>query len=153
MGDLYVNPVAFDAIICTLYSPVNPLDNIDYNDIKHLIKVHTTKGQAEAIAIPGKDNEARALQEFEDELYFELREQHQRIDLFVQSKSGEITRRLGKWSSLYRSFSLLKPFYSVHLDKQIAQLEKRTSYSVNKQMPVRRIEKFAKFEEETLKYV
>lgn len=78
-----------------LYSPVNPQDNIDYNDIKHLIKVHTTKGQAEAIAIPGKDNEAKALQKFEDELYVELREQHQRIDLFVQSKSGEITRRLG----------------------------------------------------------
>lgn len=78
-----------------LYSPVNPQDNIDYNDIKRLIKVHTTKGQAEAIAIPGKDNEAKALQKFEDELYVELREQHQRIDLFVQSKSGEITRRLG----------------------------------------------------------
>lgn len=143
------NYVTFVAII---YSPVNPLDNIDYNDIKHLIKVHTTKGQAEAIAIPGKDNEAKALQKFEDELYVELREQHQRIDLFVQSKSGEITRRLGMWSSLRPSCSLLKILYLVHLDKQIAQLEKHTSYSVQKQIPVRRLEKFAKVEEETLKY-
>lgn len=137
-----------------LYSPVHPLDNIDYNDIKHLIKVHTTKGQAEAIAIPGKDNEAKALQKFEDELYVELREQHQRIDLFVQSKSGEITRRLGMLCDLaadHHSFLLIS-FYLVHLDKQIAQLEKRTSYSVHRQIPVRRLEKFAKVEEETLKY-
>lgn len=69
-------------------------DNVDYNDIKRLIKANTTKSQAEAIAIPGKCNEAKALQKFEDELYAELREQHQRVDLFVQCKAGEITRRL-----------------------------------------------------------
>lgn len=54
-------------------------------------------------------------------------------------------------ASDHHSF-LLKSFYLVHLDKQIAQLEKRTSYSVHKQIPVRRLEKFAKVEEETLKY-
>lgn len=70
------------------------LDNVDYNDIKRLIKIHTTKGQARATVIPGKQNEAIAIQKFEDELYVELYEQHQRIDLFVRSKSGEIARRL-----------------------------------------------------------
>ena len=70
-------------------------DNIDYNDIKHLIKVHTTHGQGQAKAIPSGDNEAKQLEKFENELYRELREQHQRIDLFVQSKTGEIARRLG----------------------------------------------------------
>lgn len=70
-------------------------DNVDYNDIKHLIKIRTTHGQGQARAIPGIDGEAKAFHEFEDELYRELRDQHQRIDLFVQSKSGEIARRLG----------------------------------------------------------
>ena len=70
-------------------------DNVDYNDIKHLIKVRTTHGQGQARTIPGSNNEAKAFQAFEDELYNELKEQHQRIDLFVQSKAGEIARRLG----------------------------------------------------------
>ena len=70
-------------------------DNVDYNDIKHLIKLRTTQGQGQPKAIPGSDHESRAFHAFEDELYRELRDQHQRIDLFVQSKSGEIARRLG----------------------------------------------------------
>lgn len=73
------------------------LDNVDYNDIKHLIKVRTTQGQGQARAVPGSDGEAKAFQAFEDELFRELRDQHQRIDLFVQSKAGEIARRLGTY--------------------------------------------------------
>lgn len=72
-------------------------DNVDYNDIKHLIKVRTTQGQGQAKAIPGSDNETKAFHAFEDELYRELYDQHQRIDLFVQSKGGEIGRRLGTY--------------------------------------------------------
>ncbi|KAH0555773.1 hypothetical protein GP486_006283 [Trichoglossum hirsutum] len=68
--------------------------NVEYNEIKHLIKVRTTRDQAHAISIPGRGNENAALNEFEEELYSELCEQHQRIDLFVASKSGEISRRL-----------------------------------------------------------
>lgn len=40
----------------------------------------------------------------------------------------------------------------VHLDKQIAQLEKRNAYSNHTKIPVRRLEKFSKAEEATLKY-
>jgi hypothetical protein len=70
---------------------------VEYNEIKHLIKARTTRDQAHAISIPGRGNgENTALKEFEDELYSELSEQHQRIDLFVFSKSGEVSRRLGK---------------------------------------------------------
>lgn len=87
------------------------LDNIDYNEIKHLIKVRTTKDQAQSITVPGHENEAKALQDFEDELYNELRQQHQRIDLFVQSKSGEIARRL----SVFLSQSLSVNMTYVHL--------------------------------------
>ena len=76
------------------------IDNVDYNDVKALIKLRTTHGQGQAKDIPGSSNEFKRLQAFEEELYRELREQHQRIDLFVQSKSGEIARRIGKKSSL-----------------------------------------------------
>jgi len=39
-------------------------------------------------------------------LYNELRQQHQRIDLFVQSKSGEIARRLSVFLSQDLSMDL-----------------------------------------------
>jgi len=72
----------------------HPPDNIDYNSLKHHIKVHTTKDQATAIAIPGKQDTTLRL--FEDDLYAELCRQHDRVDLFVSSKSDEIARRLRK---------------------------------------------------------
>ena len=36
------------------------VDNIDYNELKTLIKVHTTRGQAQAIPIPGQEDTALA---------------------------------------------------------------------------------------------
>lgn len=67
--------------------------NVDYNEIEYLIKARISKGQAQPTAVQGKDNEARASQKFEDKLYAELCDQHQRIDLFVQSKARETSRR------------------------------------------------------------
>jgi len=69
------------------------VDNIDYNELKQLIKRQTTKDQSKAIAIPGHDDVA--LLEFEDSFYQELCCQHDRVDLFVRSKAGELNRRLG----------------------------------------------------------
>jgi hypothetical protein len=60
-----------------------------------LIKARTTDAEAQAIPVPGGENKTDALKKLEDELYVELLKQHQRVDLFVQSKSGEIKRRLG----------------------------------------------------------
>lgn len=67
-------------------------DNLDYNSLKHEIKVHTTRDQATAIAIPGHQDPS--LRRFEDGLYLELCRQHDRVDLFVSSKADEIARRL-----------------------------------------------------------
>lgn len=67
-------------------------DNVDYNELKTLIKIHTTKDQAQAIAIPGQ--EGTALAKFEDLFFKELYSQHDRVDLFVKSKADEIGRRL-----------------------------------------------------------
>ena len=68
------------------------IDNIDYNSLKHHIKVHTSRDQASAIAIPGHQD--TALSKFEDELYKELCLQHDRVGLFVGSKADEISRRI-----------------------------------------------------------
>jgi len=69
--------------------------NLDYNSLKRAIKVHTTRDQATAIAIPGQPD--KSLRAFEDGLFLELCKQHDRVDLFVKSKAGEVTRRLGMW--------------------------------------------------------
>lgn len=68
------------------------IDNVDYNELKNLIKVNTTKDQAQAIAIPGQTDPV--LQKFEAEFFNELANQHDRVDLFVKSKADEIGRRL-----------------------------------------------------------
>ncbi|KAI9873773.1 MAG: hypothetical protein M1830_010614, partial [Pleopsidium flavum] len=107
--------------------------NLDYNEIKNLIKVRTTRDQAQAISIPGQENEGNGLQEFENELYAELREQHQRIDLFVQSKSGEIKRKLN------------------HLHKQVVQLARHNNFGEQSWISMRQLEKYSKVEEAVLK--
>lgn len=76
----------------TNHVPCDVIDNIDYNSLKHYIKVHTTRDQATAIVIPGHPD--TALAKFEDELYLELCRQHDRVDLFVSSKADELSRRL-----------------------------------------------------------
>lgn len=68
------------------------LDNVDYNELKYLIKVNTTRDQGQAITIPGHDD--NALQKFEDAFFTELWNQHDRVDLFVKSKADEYNRRL-----------------------------------------------------------
>ncbi len=68
-------------------------DNIDYTTLKKLIKVHTTKGQGRAIAIPGHEN--TALRRFEDDFYCELCDQHDRIQGFVADLIFEGNIELG----------------------------------------------------------
>lgn len=69
-------------------------DNLDYNSLKHEIKMHTTRDQATAMVIPGYEDPALA--KFENALFDELCRQHDRVDLFVNSKADEILRRMGK---------------------------------------------------------
>lgn len=80
-------------------------DNIDYDEIKHLIKENTTPGKGKAVSIPGQGSDAE--REFERNLYNILLEEHDRIGLFVKSKSLEIQRRLGMFSSRTQHSDLL----------------------------------------------
>lgn len=68
-------------------------DNIDYEEIKNFIKENTTPGNGKAVSVPGTGDETA--RHFEEALYDILRDQHERINLFVRSKAGEIKRRLG----------------------------------------------------------
>src|SRR5205807_466708 len=100
-------------------------DNLDYNEIKQLIKRYTT-GKPLV-----KSPEAKT--DFEDEFFNILMDQLGRvllaialgdrcgsltvvqIDLFVKSKSGEVDRRIGKRTRCLnsnRSFELTPPPYS-----------------------------------------
>ncbi|KAK3383975.1 hypothetical protein B0T24DRAFT_71067 [Lasiosphaeria ovina] len=106
------------------------LHNIDYNSLKHHIKVHTTKDQATAITIPGRQD--TELTRFEDELYTELCRQHDRIDLFVTSKADEIARRL------------------LYLSEQIHRLIVRCAVSRRERMSMKRQRLFAKYEQNRL---
>ncbi|KAF8864973.1 SPX-domain-containing protein [Acephala macrosclerotiorum] len=102
--------------------------NVDYNELKNLIKVHTTKDQAQAIAIPGQTD--TQLEKFEALFFNELSNQHDRVDLFVKSKADEVSRRLQ------------------YLQKLVVRLLARCadSAAVGKPMSSKRREKFAKYD-------
>ena len=75
-------------------------DNINYDSLKRTIKVHTTKGQASAITIPG--HQASALEKFENDLYLQLKFEHDRTGRFVALKATEIGWRLRRDPLHYR---------------------------------------------------
>ncbi|KAG9515306.1 hypothetical protein KCV07_g7502, partial [Aureobasidium melanogenum] len=103
--------------------------NIDYDDVKHYIKENTTAGNGNSISIPGA-GDARG-KELEDNLYAILQQQHQRITLFVRSKTGEIERRLD------------------HLRKQTTLLASKPA--VNGRIPAKRLERYGRLEADILK--
>ncbi|KAI9796539.1 MAG: hypothetical protein M1833_006103 [Piccolia ochrophora] len=108
--------------------------NIDYDELKHIIKACTSKDKTSAVAIPRGITEDRdAAPDFEDELFDELRQQHERIDLFLQSKSGEVHRRLND------------------LHKTISRLTRKGVRGDQKGISIGRLERFSKAEEEVLK--
>ena len=72
-------------------------DNVDYDDLKQAIKDHTTRSENQPRFIPGMGSNADTLGEFEGRLYTKLAKEYDRVDLFVRSKTGELTRRLGKY--------------------------------------------------------
>ncbi|KAG5984390.1 hypothetical protein E4U55_004963 [Claviceps digitariae] len=107
------------------------LHNLDYNSLKHEIKVHTMRDQATAIAIPGHRD--TALQKFEDGLYLELCRQHDRVGMFINSKADEISRRLE------------------HLASQIQRWIAKFSDADDPTLSFKRQRRFAKYERELLR--
>ncbi|KAL7274880.1 hypothetical protein RUND412_002195 [Rhizina undulata] len=93
--------------------------NLDYTEIKQLIKRDTTGRPL--VKTPG------ARVEFESELFDVFMDQLSRIDLFVKSKAGEVDRRLG------------------HCTRQVAALERRDTGG---QLSAKRVDRYAKIEQE-----
>ncbi|TVY88260.1 Uncharacterized protein LAWI1_G006324, partial [Lachnellula willkommii] len=104
--------------------------NVDYNALKHLLKVNTTKNQGQAVAIPGHVDSA--LDRFEEKFFEELYNQHDRVELFVSSKADEISRRLH------------------HLEKVITRLLQRCANTTDRPISQKRREKFAKYHNQIL---
>jgi SPX domain protein involved in polyphosphate accumulation len=75
-----------------------PVDNVDYDDLKHLIKANTTRHSGQAITVPGQVDLRQ--EKFELDFYKELREQHDRVNLFIKSKNDEYERRLRECPSV-----------------------------------------------------
>jgi hypothetical protein len=106
-----------------------PTDNIDYTEIKQLIKHYTT--QKPPVSSPDQHTD------FENEVFEVFLDQLQRIDLFVKSKAGEIDRRIGGLqlpfaAKLARSAELVagrpsKLLASLSLDLQARQLASHNS--------------------------
>ncbi|KAF5673306.1 hypothetical protein FHETE_3430 [Fusarium heterosporum] len=107
------------------------LHNLDYNSIKHEIKMHTTRDQATAMVIPGHKDET--LSRFEDGLYMELGRQHERLQLFVSSKADEISRRLE------------------HLAKSINRWESKNEDQLAHDSAIKHQRRFAKYERELIR--
>ncbi|THZ94315.1 hypothetical protein D6C88_02368, partial [Aureobasidium pullulans] len=122
--------------------------NIDYDDVKHYIKENTTAGNGNSISIPGAVD-VRG-KELEDNLYGILQQQHQRISLFIRSKTGEIERRLGESLSM-RSTTSRQHQLTVadHLRKQTTSLTSKPS--VNGRIPAKRLERYGRLEADILK--
>ncbi|USW58708.1 Putative SPX domain, VTC domain superfamily protein [Septoria linicola] len=105
--------------------------NIDYDDIKHFIKENTTPGKGKTVSVPGRGEDK--LVEFENALFHILQDQHQRIDLFVKSKAGEIQRRLE------------------HSKKQLRALASRQAPAADHRVPVSRLERYGRLENDVVK--
>ncbi|KAI4919545.1 hypothetical protein J4E90_001681 [Alternaria incomplexa] len=99
--------------------------NIDYDYLKDLIKHQTTPGTNKAVSIPGQGESTERA--FGDTFFNVLAQQHDRINLFVRSKSGEIERRLE------------------HISKTLDQLRARRNPASGR-LPARIVERYAKID-------
>ena len=105
--------------------------NIEYEDIKHFIKEHTTTGNGKAVAIPGAGDDSA--KNTEDDLFNILKDQNERITWFVKSKVGEIKRRLG------------------HLDHQIKKFASKKHAGSNREVSIKRLERYGHIETDIIK--
>ncbi|KAF1814662.1 hypothetical protein P152DRAFT_447991 [Eremomyces bilateralis CBS 781.70] len=116
--------------------------NIAYDEIKYLIKQHTTNDAVpgKSVAIPGHEDVRD--DEFAKDLYRVLEKEHARTCLFVKSKKGEVERRLELGSNARGLADLRKRYLAI---------QERYEAAPRKRIPPRRLEKFAQLENEILR--
>ncbi|KAF2004945.1 hypothetical protein P154DRAFT_425413 [Amniculicola lignicola CBS 123094] len=106
--------------------------NIDYDYLKDLIKHQTTPGAGKALSIPGQGETTERA--FLDTFFKVLKGQHERINLFIKSKTGEIAHRLE------------------HAGKKLQQLDaQRASRGAGAALSARTVEKYARLDADVIK--
>ncbi|ERF75154.1 hypothetical protein EPUS_06194 [Endocarpon pusillum Z07020] len=69
--------------------------NVDYDEVKHMIKESTAgEGTTSPVSIPGQGKANEAWVQLEDTLFPVLCSQYERVNLFTRSKYGEMERRM-----------------------------------------------------------
>lgn len=130
MGPLYV--AALTVLPAVELTKCPPAVNVDYDYLKDLIKHQTTSGSSKAVSIPGQGKTTERA--FGDTFYKALKAQHDRINLFIRSKTGEIERRLE------------------HINRSLKQLQTRQgSNGPSDRLPARIVEKYAKIDADVTK--
>ncbi|KAF2178087.1 hypothetical protein K469DRAFT_600744 [Zopfia rhizophila CBS 207.26] len=106
--------------------------NIDYDYLKDLIKHYTTPSVGKAVSIPGRGETTERA--FGETFCRVLTAQHDRINLFIRCKSGEIERRLE------------------YISNQLLQLQARhPAEALGARLPARTVEKYAKIDADVTK--
>lgn len=82
--------------------------NVNYNQLKHLIKVRTSTGAAIPVSIPSAS--LSRWHDLENGLYKVIKQEYENVALFLRSKQGEIERRLS------------------HLEKQVQAAQKAVEH-------------------------
>lgn len=100
--------------------------NIDYAQIKRFIKENTTSGKGKAVSIPGRGDELGI--QVEDDLFYLLQTECNRISLFVRSKRYELDSRLGSIErqldlASRRTISTNNPQKALHLRQRFSKIE------------------------------
>lgn len=75
--------------------------NVKYDELKHLIKIKTSSGNAIPVSIPSAG--VSRWQDLENELFRVITSEYENVALFLRSKQGEIERRLSHLEKQVRS--------------------------------------------------
>jgi len=115
--------------------------NLNYNELKHLIKQRTTNGAPAPVPIPGQSEHRWSL--LEDELYGILKEQYEHIALFLRSKHGEIERRLAHLDKSVRSTKRSANLYSGRPSLQARKYQRLVHEAENIGEDIQALSRFA----------
>lgn len=125
--------------------------NLNYNELKRLIKLRTTTGLPTPLPIPGQTDHRWSL--LEDELYGILKEQYENIALFVRSKHGEIERRLAYLDKSVRSAKRTASLSSGRPSAQARKYQKLIQEADNIGEDIQSLSRFAAVQKTALRKI
>ncbi len=94
--------------------------NLNYNQLKHLIKVRTSTGASVPVSIPSSSKSR--WHDLENELYNVIKQEYEKVALFLRSKQGEVERRLSHLEKQVQAST--KAVENGPLDRPILQARK-----------------------------